>query len=35
LHLGFGFLRRSISCIPAVVRPSGRAESIWHYSEVP
>ena len=35
LHLGFGFLRRSTSCIPAVVHPSGHAESICHYSEVP
>jgi hypothetical protein len=35
LHLGFGFLRRSTSCIPAVVHPSGRAESICHYSKVP
>jgi hypothetical protein len=35
LHLGFGFLRRSTSCIPAVVHPSGRAESIGHYSRVP
>jgi hypothetical protein len=36
LYLGFGFLRRSTSCIPAVVHPSGRAVplsrgALWYY----